>query len=564
VAVTSVTPTLYAIPFALSFLAVAATAWYGGFYPGIVCTAASLLLVHGFVFPPRFTFRPTPEQFIQSAVLAGVALFICAIARQREEKDIRLERVETFFETTLHSIGDALVATDERGNVVFLNGVAEELTGWSLPEATGMPLREVLRLSNSQTGEAVADPVAKVIEVGAVVGLANHTALTSRSGTQVQIEDSAAPIRNRAGGLLGVVMVFRDITEKYELEKRRAASEQLFRGLVESIAEGFESFDENWNFTYINHHGAALTGNTPDELIGRNHWKAFPESVGTRFEAAMRTAAAEKKVARATDFYPPLKKWFELTAYPNQHGVSVLFQDVTDRVTAEQRLRIADRLATAGRLAATVSHEINNPLAAVGNLLYLSRTAESLETARQYASEAERQLYRASHIAKQTLTFYRGSSERGNALLSAAVHDALALFSSKIEGRGITLREHVEADGVVQVSEGELVQVVANLISNALDAAPLNSEISVSSTRIGSSLVLRVTDQGSGIPADAHHNIFEPFFTTKQDVGTGLGLWVTKNIVEKHGGTVQFANLDGGSTGAVFSVTLPLAKAEHQ
>jgi PAS domain S-box-containing protein len=559
VTITSVVPVLRDIPFALNFLAIAVSAWFGGVYAGVTCTIASVVLLNWVVFPPHFQLAFHPARIIQSAILAMVATFICIIARQREQKDARLERVETFFETTLRSIGDALVATDEGGRVVFLNGIAEQLTGWPLPEARGMLLRDVLRLSNSETGEAVADPVAKVIASGTVVGLANHTALTSRDGRKIQIEDSAAPIRSADGELLGVVMVFRDVTEKYELETKRSESENLFRSLVESIGEGFESFDEKWNFTYINRHGAGLSGNTPEALIGRNHWEVFPEAIGTKFETAFRSAAAERKVVRLTEFYAPLKKWIQVTAYPATRGISVLFQDVSEQVTAEERLRIADRLATAGRLAATVSHEINNPLSAVGNLLYLTKSAESKEAAQQYALEAERQLYRASHIAKQTLTFYRGTDGSGQALLSLAVRDAISLFQNRIEGRGVTVRQQLEADGEVKVSPGELVQVVANLLSNAIDAAPPHSEIQLSSTRSGDSVVLKVTDEGAGIDANVKDKIFEPFFTTKKDVGTGLGLWVTKNIVEKHGGTIDVANAHDSETGAVFTLTLPFA-----
>jgi PAS domain S-box-containing protein len=558
VTITSVVPVLSDIPFALSFLAIAVSAWFGGVYAGVTCTVASLILLNWVVFPPHFQLAFHPARIIQSAILAMVATFICIIARQREQKDARLERVETFFETTLRSIGDALVATDADGRVVFLNGIAEQLTGWPLADARGMLLRDFLRLSNSETGEAVADPVAKVIASGTVVGLANHTALTSRDGRKVQIEDSAAPIRSATGELLGVVMVFRDVTEKYELEAKRSESENLFRGLVESIGEGFESFDENWNYTYINRYGAAFSDNKPEALIGRNHWEVFPETIGTKFETAFRSAAAERKVVRMTEFYAPLKKWIQVTAYPATRGISVLFQDVSEQVTAEERLRIADRLATAGRLAATVSHEINNPLSAVGNLLYLTKSAESIGVARQYAAEAERQLYRASHIAKQTLTFYKGTGGSGQALLSLAIRDAISLFQNRIEGRGVTVRQQLEADGEVHVSPGELVQVIANLLSNALDAAPPKSEIQLTSTCNGDSLVVTVIDEGEGIQPGAHDKIFEPFFTTKADVGTGLGLWVTKNIVEKHGGTIHVANSANGDTGAVFTVTLPL------
>jgi PAS domain S-box-containing protein len=560
--VTSVVPALFAIPFALSFVAISATAWFAGFYPGLFCTAVSLLLVNIFVFPPKLAL--SSRTIVQSCVLAAVAVLICAVAREREQKEERLQKVENFFETTLRSVGDALIATDALGRVVFLNQVAERLTGWSLPEANGMSLGDVLKLSNTETGQPVLDPVAKVIEAGTVVGLANHTALTSRSGDLVQIEDSAAPIRDSFGKLLGVVMVFRDITQKYELDKKRVESERIFRELVESIAEGFESFDANWNFTYINHQGAAMTGNTPEALIGRNHWEAFPATVGTNFEKTIKAAAEEKKVTNITEFYPPLNKWFEVTAYPAQSGVSVLFQDVTEAVTAQERLRVADRLATAGRLAASVSHEINNPLEAIGNLLFLAKSTDSLEKTREYVSEAERQLYRVAHIAKQTLRFYKSTTERGEVLVSSAIRDAVGMFSTRLETRNVKLRQKIEEEVTVPVSHGELVQVIANVVSNAIDVAPPGSEILLEIARQQDAVIISVTDEGTGIPPEFQTKIFDPFFTTKTDFGTGLGLYVTKNIVEKHGGAITALNLDGGRTGAVFSVTLPLAKADSQ
>jgi PAS domain S-box-containing protein len=554
--ITALTSSLTQIPFALSFVAITATAWFGGFYAGILSTLISALAINYFVFSPRFTFSLSKTASFQTGLLVAVSLFICAIARQRERDEDQLEQVENSFEITLQSIGDAVVATDSDGRVTFLNTCAEKLTGWSSADARNRSLSEVLKLSNQLTGEVTENPVTRVIQTGRIMELANHTILTSRSGQRFPIEDSAAPIRNIAGELKGVVLVFRDVSAKHVAEERRNESQRVIRDLVESIDEGFESLDRNWNFTYINQQGAKINGHKIEELIGKNHWEIFPEALGTKFESAMRMASENRIPATVTDFYPPFEKWIQISAYPAPDGISVLFQDVTQNVEAQERMRVADRLATAGRLAAAVSHEINNPLEAVSNLIYLAKDTTSEREVIELLAEAERQLFRVAHIAKQTLTFYKHSEEVAEVPVSSAIEDAVKLFKSRMESRGVRLAADMRETPTVRISPGELVQVVANLLGNALDVAPSGSEVRIRVLKTDGMAVIEVADVGPGIPAHLKERIFEPFFTTKKDIGTGLGLWVVKNIVEKHGGTISAQNrTDIG--GAIFKVELP-------
>jgi signal transduction histidine kinase len=290
----------------------------------------------------------------------------------------------------------------------------------------------------------VDNPVAKVLEMGRVMGLANHTILQHADGHMIPIEDSAAPIYDDARKLCGVVMVFRDVT-------------------------------------------------------------------------------GEKQA-----------------------------QDV---------LRKAEKLAAAGRLAATVAHEINNPLEAVCNLIYIVKNTGNLpEDIVGYLNMAEQELERVSHITRQTLGFYRDSSEPGPVPLRGVLESVLRLYENKLKSKSITLEMELADCPPVHALQGEMKQLLANLISNAADAVPPGGKIRISmaQTEQGEGVEIQVADNGPGVPEENRARIFEPFFTTKEDVGTGLGLWVSKEIVERHGGKIQLSpDKENGLGGALFTIFLP-------
>jgi PAS domain S-box-containing protein len=379
--------------------------------------------------------------------LVLLAFYIIREMDQREKHEAELRQREEWFRVTLGSIGDAVIATDEMGMVIFINHIAEELTGVKMREGQGQPIRKVFPIFNEQTRKPVENPVAKVLELGRVMGLANHTILRHADGHMIPIEDSAAPIYDDQHKLRGVVMVFRDVT-------------------------------------------------------------------------------AEKQA-----------------------------QDV---------MRKAEKLAAAGRLAATVAHEINNPLEAVCNLIYIVKNTASLpqETV-GYLHMAEQELDRVSHITRQTLGFYRDSSEAGPVQVRSVIESVLKLYENKIKSKNIAVEMDLAECPLVHGMHGELKQLVANLVSNAADAVGRGGKIRIATSPASleneKGVEIKVADNGPGVPAENRTHIFEPFFTTKEDVGTGLGLWVCKEIAERHGGRVQLGlSKDGGLGGAVFTVFLPL------
>lgn len=233
---------------------------------------------------------------------------------------------------------------------------------------------------------------------------------------------------------------------------------------------------------------------------------------------------------------------------------------------AEEAIRRTEKLAVAGRLAASISHEINNPLASVTNLLYLIGTSTSLQEAQNHREIAENELARISEIVTQTLRFYREPSKPASVHLSEIVDSALILYKSKLAYAEIVIEKDFRKCPPIVGMAGELRQVILNLVGNALDASSQGGrlKIRVSNTRehrngARPGIRLTVADTGSGIIPEIRKTLFEPFVSTKGDTGTGLGLWISSEIVRRHSGTIRVkSSFLSQSPGTVFSVFLPL------
>jgi len=238
--------------------------------------------------------------------------------------------------------------------------------------------------------------------------------------------------------------------------------------------------------------------------------------------------------------------------------------DIQDRKDSEIALRKSERLALAGQLAASIAHEINNPLEAVTNLIYLISTRVSDDESRHYCSMAQRELTRVTEISGQTLRFYRKSTRPLETDVSELMDSLLHLFRPKFARRNLQVRTELRKAPKILAFPNELRQLFANLISNAIDATPPGGRIRIevgaatnwrNPSKAGVCVV--VADTGSGIPDQVRRRIFEPFVTTKGDAGTGLGLWVCDDIVKRHGGRLRLKTTTRGKSGTVFSIFLP-------
>jgi PAS domain S-box-containing protein len=394
------------------------------------------------------------------ALLVGITLSFFTLNRirrvsrsyERALKEVKTQAEEIYesrqwLQTTLESIGDAVIACDEGGNVKFINAVAQNLTGWNSREAFGQPLEKVFNIINEETRQVVENPVDKVRRLKTVVGLANHTALISKNGPEYIIDDSAAPIPDTDGNMCGIVLVFRDVTEL------------------------------------------------------------------RRTEAAL--VAGEK-------------------------------------------------LAVAGRLAASIAHEIHNPLDSVANLHFLLMSENDPERRTQYLQMAQQELGRTMQISRTLLSLYREPKAPVVVDLGELADGVLLLLERRLAQNNIEVIREIVQPALVEGFPAELRQVFTNVIVNALEATGKNGHMLIrikpvraDETR-AAGMIVDVLDSGPGIANKDAKSLFQPFFTTKGEDGTGLGLWVSLGIVQKHGGSIRIANsTDPAYTGAAVQLYLP-------
>jgi PAS domain S-box-containing protein len=359
-----------------------------------------------------------------------------------------------------------------------------------------------------------------------------------------------------------------------EIAAGDVSSAALLSQLIEAIPQMVWVTGPEGQPEYVNERWRAFTGTDPEREPFGGLGLIHPEDrewVGEVFANALRAKRRyemEYRMRHEDGSY----RWVLAQAAPIFHPLGDATEDAQGKVvcwfgtttdihehkTTENLLRRTEKLAAAGRLAATVAHEINNPLEAVSNLLYLSLHEDGLPVvSKRYLRMANEELRRVGHIVSQTLGFYREPGAPQSIDLRALVDDVLALYQRRLEARQIRVTRSVEKS-VVEGVAGELRQVIANLLSNALDAMEPYGVLSIEVRSHKDEVRLSISDTGHGISMPVLQHIFEPFFTTKKDVGTGLGLWVSKGIVEKHQGRLEVMSSQRDEDhGTAFVMTLP-------
>jgi PAS domain S-box-containing protein len=379
----------------------------------------------------------------------------------------------------------------------------------------------------------------------------------------------------------GIVIFFRDITGQRQTESDARESAARLDAIYNTSLEYIGLLSTDGKLLDCNRASLEFAGNTREELLGKYFWEGpwwaqtpgAPEMLRDSIASAAQGESVRREVRLVRPFGEPTTLDFSLTPVRNPNGDVVFLvpegRDISWVKRAELALKETEKLAAVGRLTASIAHEINNPLAAVTNLLYLALQTGSLEEARGYLRVAERELRRVSLISSQTLHFNRRSTSPRPVQCDELVESVLFIHHGRIVNSRIQVEQRLHARQPLTCFDGEIRQVLNNLIANAIDAMRGGGRLLVRS-REGThwptrrkGLVFTVADTGSGIQAEHLRKIFEPFFTTKGASGTGLGLWVSHEIVHRHQGELRVRSspretTNGGSRGGtVFTLFLP-------
>jgi PAS domain S-box-containing protein len=465
---------------------------------------------------------------------------------------------------------ETIMVCDLDGTIRFWNHGAEEMYGYSKQQATGKKAHELL---STVFPQPMGEIKARIVREGRWEGELAHV---TRDGTGMIVDSRWVLQRDKNGAARGVMEINSDITTRVRAEEAQREAHLKLQSVIDSITDGLLVLDNDWRFTYCSEHGARILGLRPEDLVGSRVWELFPHAENSKFGEAYRRALQSGLPVHFEESYPePLNMWLECHCYPTDEGLSVYFRDISERKRTEEALLRSEKLASVGRMAATIAHSINNPLAAITNTLFLARMkADEPASVREFLDVAEDELKRITHITRQTLGFYRESANPAVVSVNAVLESAVDLMKSKIVAKRAVIEKEWKGETKISAIAGELRQVFSNLLGNSLDAIDEGGAIKL---RVSSgtdfkqgrrSVRVTVADNGKGITASSKPHIFEPFFTTKGTVGTGLGLWVIRQIVDKHHGTVHMRSCtDGENRGTVFMVILPVespAKAQTQ
>jgi PAS domain S-box-containing protein len=546
-------PVIHSMRFAFLALAALAIAWLSGLRHAVLSIMLSAVLADFFLMETshRGTFDPADLISIGLwAVLVLAAAFPLS----------KLRQTQIHGEKMLSSIAEGFCVLDHNWKIVYMNSFGEKLVGKGKGEVIGQSYWEAFP---ETVGTAVEQQYRRCA-AERVPAEFDHRAASLGRWLRIR----AYPFRD------GLSIFFQDVSGA------KLREEQL-RVMLDRLAEAHKAAQiGTWDWNIKNNELF-----WSDEIPRLHGLK--PEKFDNRMETWINTIHPEdlpgvqEKIRKALESKQEYYAEFRVV-WPNGETHWIYGQgqvitdadgtvrmvgiggDVTQRRLQEETLRRTEKLATAGRLAATIAHEINNPLEAVTNLIYLLRQEKEItpEVA-ALLRLADEQLARVNHIAKQTLAFYRESNAPEPVDIVQLLEDLAGFLTARFASKQLLVLREYEKVGIVNGYCGELRQALSNLITNAIDASPWGGKLILRvkpEPREGDHIFVRieVEDFGPGIlPGDLPH-IFEPFFTTKADVGTGLGLWITKQLVEKRGGRLELrSKCAQGDSGACFSIILP-------
>jgi PAS domain S-box-containing protein len=554
-------------------------------YQPVRCQGAVLRHKHG-ASQALIMLRCVPYESQQSrfATLAQTVEELShEIAKRKRTERIASAQSESL-RVILASIGEAVIAVDCERHITFLNPAAEALTGWSQAEAAGQPLKTVFRIVSGHTRRPICSQVGEALRSKKTISLSEPVVLLTRCGGEHPIDQSAAPIRDEQGQILGAVLVFHDVTQRRRDEQVLRASEERFRLLVSNVKDyaimmlGLDGQIVSWN------EGAErILGYAAEEIVGQNFAQFFtPEDIAAGHPLnELKTATSS---GRALDEGWRVRKngqrfWSSgvNTALRDEEGrlrgFAKIMRDLTEAKTmAEDLRRRTDQLAEADRrkneFLAMLGHELRNPLAAISNALNVKQICGADPEACTLADEVvSRQIALMGRLMDDLLDVSRIT--RGKielriqpVQLATVVQAAIEAARPQIEAAAHHLVVDLPAEPLELMADPErLEQVLVNLLTNAAKYTDPGGTITIAACRDDRDVVVRVRDTGVGIPPDLLPKIFDLFTQADRSLdrakgGLGIGLTLVRSLVELHHGSIEVRS-PGKGQGSEFTIYLP-------
>ena len=530
-----------------------------------------------------------------------------AIERKHAQEQLRQQR--EWLRVTLASIGDAVLATDTAGRITFLNPVAAGLTGWPEEQALGQPVQHVFRIINEQTRQSAEDIVGRVLREGRVVSLANQTALVTRDGREIPIEDSAAPIRDAAGQVAGAVLVFHDVTKARRAQQALRDSESRLHSLSDNLPEGAiyrycQSIDGQPHFEFLSAGIERLAGIPAAELMG--HAATAEESIVPEDRDRLRAAIAVSR-DKLTQFEVAVRhkhratgevRWSLLRSTPtrNPDGSTTwdgIVLDITERQLGEEALResraiLAERTMQLEHAAAQLqernrevervnrmkteflsrsSHELRTPLNAILGYSQLlgeqsagplpppyPRFVANIQEGARHLLAMVNDLLDISRIETGHIDLKRESFRPADVL-----EEVLSVLAPLARIKNISIENLIPGGMSIRADRTRFKQVLFNLFSNAVKFTPENGRVWIAGASSEDAAGFCVGDTGIGIPESELQSVFDEFHqvggpANAATEGTGLGLAITRRLVELHGGAIRVESAIGQGSRFIFSL----------
>ncbi len=481
------------------------------------------------------------------------------------QAEIAADNSKFLLAAIVDSSDDAIISKDLNGIITTWNKAAQRVFGYTPEEIVG---QSILRLIPEELHSEEVEIIRK-LKAGERI---DHyeTVRVRKGGEKFAVSVTISPVRNNEGRVVGASKIARDISDRRRLDNSR------FRlaALVDSADDAIISKDLNGMIESWNQGAFRIFGYTSEEMIGQSILRLIPEELHYEEDEILRKLRAGERIehyetTRVRKNWDPVEVSVTISPIRDNEGkvigASKIARDISDRKRIEKALIESEKLAATGRMAAAIAHEVNNPLESLINLIYLARqNCSASPKARDYLLTAEGELERVSHIARQTLGYYRDTGSPSEVYLHDLIENVLTVYQSKLSSTGISVESNFNDLRKILVSKGEMLQVFSNVIANAIDAMPHGGKLAISLRQIitlgGNGIQTIVRDEGTGISNEHLARIFEPFFTTKGNLGTGIGLWVTKQLVERRGGQIAVTSAtENGKSGTTVTIYIPFA-----